>query len=65
MKVKELVGVLNCSSTLPVRLKTCISDPGCILTWKNQQVIFRGDCTVLSFTVTQDEMTIFYKPVKV
>ncbi len=63
MKVKELVAKMNCSSTLPVRVKTDISDPGVLLAWKHQSVIYGGNCTVSSFEVNKEEMTIYYKPI--
>lgn len=63
MKVKELIAKMNCSSTLPVRMKTDINDPGVILAWKYQTVIFGGNCTVSSFEVNKDEMTIYCKPI--
>lgn len=62
MKVKELISKLNCASTLPVRMKESISDPGVILAWKHQTVIYGGNCTVSSFEVNKDEMVIYYKP---
>ena len=65
MKVKELIAKLNCSSTLPIRMKENIRDPGTILAWKHQDVLFGGNCTVSSFEVNKDEMTIYYqKPPK-
>lgn len=63
MKVKELIGKLNYSSTLPIRMKESINDPGVILAWKNQTVICGGNCTVSSFEVNKDEMIIYYKPI--
>ncbi len=63
MKVKELISKLNCESTLPVRMKESISDPGVILAW-NIKNVFRGaNCKVLSFQVNQDEMIIYYDPI--
>lgn len=63
MKVKELIAKLNYSSTLPVRMKESVSDPGVILAWRNQEVICGGNCTVRSFEVNRDEMVIYYNPV--
>ncbi len=63
MKVKELIAKMNCSSTLPIRMKASISDPGVILAWKHQDVICGGNCTVSSFEVNKDEMVIYYKPI--
>lgn len=62
MKVKELIAKLNYSSTLPVRMKDSIYDPGVILAWRNQEVICGGNCTVRSFEVNSDEMVIYYDP---
>ena len=64
MKVKELIAKMNCSSTLPVRMKTDINDPGVLLAWKRQTVIFGGNCTVSGFEVNKDEMVIYYRPEK-
>ena len=64
MKVKELIAKMNVSSTLPVRMKTDINDPGVLLAWKHQKVICGGNCTVNSFEVNRDEMVIYYKPIK-
>lgn len=64
VKVKELISKMNCCSTLPVRMKSSINDPGVILAWKYQEVICGGNCTVLSFSVTNNEMVIYYKPIK-
>lgn len=64
MKVKELIAKMNVSSTLPIRMKTDINDPGVILAWKHQKVICGGNCTVRSFEVHKDEMVIYYKPIK-
>ena len=64
MKVKELISKVNCSSTLPIRMKEDIHDPGTILAWKYQDVILGGNCTVSSFEVTSTEMVIYYKPPK-
>ena len=64
MKVKELVSKLNYSSSLPIRMKKDINDPGVILAWKHRTVIYGGNCTVSSFEVNKDEMVIYYKPVK-
>lgn len=66
MKIKELVGKMNSCSTLPVRLKTDIYDPGVLLAWRgnNQKCLFAGNCTVRSFEVTERELVIYYKPVK-
>lgn len=64
MKVKDLISKMNCSSTLPIRMKESISDPGTILAWKYQDVIFGGNCTVSSFEVNENEMVIYYKPSK-
>lgn len=65
MKVEELVGKMCCSSSLPVRLKTDIRDPGVLLAWKNQKILFAGACTVSSFEVTEKEMVIYYKLPKI
>ena len=64
MKVKELIAKMNVSSTLPIRMKTDLYDPGVLLAWKYQKVICGGECTVRSFEVNKDEMVIYYKPVK-
>ena len=64
MKVKELISKLNCSSTLPIRMKRDIYDPGTILCWKYQNVIYGGNCTVSSVTITNEEMIIYYQPPK-
>lgn len=64
MKVKELISKMQCSSTLPVRMKKDIYDPGVILAWKYQDVICGGECTVSSFSVNEKEMVIYYKPCK-
>ena len=63
MKVKELVGKLNANSTVKIRMKTDIHDPGVILAWKYQKVLCGGNCTVRSFEIHGDEMIIYYKPI--
>lgn len=65
MKVKELMKKMNCSSTLPVRMKTDINDPGVLLAWRHQTVICGGECTVNSFEINKNEMVIYYKPRKI
>lgn len=62
MKVKELISKLNCSSNLPIIMKRDIYDPGTILSWKNEEVIFGGNCTVSSVTITNAGMIIYYQP---
>lgn len=64
MKVKELIAKMNVTSSLPVRMKSDINDPGVLLTWKYQKVICGGNCTVRSFEVNKDEMVIYYTPIK-
>lgn len=64
MKVKDLIAKMNVTSTLPIRMKTDINDPGVLLAWKHQKVICGGNCTVNSFEVSGKEMVIYYKPVK-
>ena len=63
MKVKDLVGKLNASSTVRIRMKTDINDPGVILAWRYQKVLCGGNCTVNSFEINGNEMTIYYKPI--
>ena len=64
MKVKELIAKMNVTSTLPIRMKTDINDPGVLLAWKYQKVICGGNCTVNSFEVSKEEMVIYYQPIK-
>ena len=61
MKVKELIAKLNCCSTLPIRMKRDISDPGTLLAWKYKDVLCGGNCTVSSVTITNEEMIIYYQ----
>ena len=58
MKVKELIAKMNVTTTLPIRMKTDINDPGVLLAWKHQKVICGGNCTVNSFEVNAKEMVI-------
>ena len=64
MKVKDLIAKMNITSTLPIRMKTGIDDPGVLLAWKHQNILCGGNCTVSSFEVNNREMIIYYKPVK-
>ena len=63
MKVKDLVKKLNASSNVRIRMKTDINDPGVILAWRYQKVLCGGNCTVKSFEINGNEMTIYYKPI--
>ena len=42
-------------------MKEDIYDPGTILAWKYQDVIFGGNCTVSSVTITNEEMIIYFQ----
>ena len=62
MKIGDLIGKMNMSSNCKIRLKTDINDPGVLTSIRSG---FGHDCTIRSFEIINNELTIYYKPIKI